>query len=68
MQTKIMCYCVSDRIDYTRKFMTYMELLRRDVLRRRSIFGGGDPTTNAQRVLNVALTSNFKFIHLVSRA
>lgn len=67
MQMK-MC-CISDRIDrvdYAKKFLTYMEQLRRDVLRKRGMFGG-DPTTNAQRVLNVALTSNFKFIHLVSR-
>ncbi|XP_015376751.1 PREDICTED: neuronal acetylcholine receptor subunit beta-4-like [Diuraphis noxia] len=54
---------VPDRIDYTKKFMTSMEQLRRDVLKKRSMFGG-DPTTNAQRVLNVVLTSNFKFIHL----
>lgn len=62
MQTK-MC-CVSDRVDYTKKFLTYMEQLRRDVLKKRGLFGG-DPTTNAKRVLNVALTSDFKFIHLV---
>jgi len=65
MQMKNMC-CISDRIDYAKKFLTYMEQLRRDVLRKRGMFRG-DPTTNAKIVLNVALTSNFKFIHLVSR-
>lgn len=59
-----MC-CVSDRIDYTKKFFTYMEKLRRDVLKKRGM-SRSDPTTNAQRVLNVAITGDFKFIHLVS--
>ncbi|XP_022177830.1 neuronal acetylcholine receptor subunit beta-4-like [Myzus persicae] len=60
---KILVPDTRDRVDYTKKFLTYMEQLRRDVLKKRGLFGG-DPTTNAKRVLNVALTSDFKFIHL----
>jgi len=59
-----MC-CVSEKIDFTKKFYSYMEQLRRDIVKKRGLFGG-DPTTNSQQVLNVALTSDFKFIHLVS--
>ncbi|XP_001950122.2 neuronal acetylcholine receptor subunit beta-4 [Acyrthosiphon pisum] len=52
-----------ERIDYTKKFYTYMEQLRRDIVKKRGLYGG-DPTMNSQQVLNVALISNFKFIHL----
>jgi len=58
-----MC-CFSERTDYTKKFFTYMEQLRRDVLRKRGPYGS-DPTTNPLKVLNVVITNNFKFIHLV---
>lgn len=62
MPTKIRC--VSERTDYTKRFFTHMEQLRRDVLRRRGSYAI-DPTTNPQKVLNVVITNNFKFIHLV---
>jgi len=57
--------CVSERTDYTKKFFTSTEQLRRDVLKKRGPFGS-DPTTNPQQVLSVAITNNFKFIHLVN--
>ncbi|XP_026813463.1 neuronal acetylcholine receptor subunit alpha-7 [Rhopalosiphum maidis] len=53
----------TERTDYTRKFLTSMEQLRRDVLKKRGPFGS-DPTTNPKKVLSVAITNNFKFIHL----
>ncbi|XP_027844786.2 acetylcholine receptor subunit alpha-like [Aphis gossypii] len=53
----------TERTDYTKRFFTHMEQLRRDVLRRRGSYAI-DPTTNPQKVLNVVITNNFKFIHL----
>ncbi|XP_060839694.1 neuronal acetylcholine receptor subunit beta-4-like [Rhopalosiphum padi] len=53
----------TERTDYTKKFFTSTEQLRRDVLKKRGPFGS-DPTTNPQQVLSVAITNNFKFIHL----
>ncbi|XP_025190280.1 neuronal acetylcholine receptor subunit beta-4 [Melanaphis sacchari] len=54
---------MTERVDYTRKFLTYTEQLKRDVLKKRGSFVS-DPTTNPQQVLNVAIINNFKFIHL----
>lgn len=51
--------------DNNRKFLTYMERLRRDVLRKRGMVAPDNQTANVQQLLNVAITSDFKFIHLV---
>lgn len=58
-------FSISEKADSDRKFLTYMERLRRDVLRKRGTLAPGNQTTNVQQLLNVAITSNFMYIHLV---
>lgn len=52
-------------MDYANKFLTYMERLRRDVLKKRGKIGVDYQTMNETQLLNVTITSNFKFVHLV---
>lgn len=55
----------SEKPDNDGKFLTYMERLRRDVLRKRGTMASDNQTAKVQQLLNVAITSDFKFIHLV---
>lgn len=47
------------------QFSTYTEQLRRDVLKKRNLFGVGNPPLNSENMLNVTIINNFKYIHLV---
>lgn len=58
-------YFFTAKTDYANKFLTFMERLRRDVLKKRGTFGADYQTMNETQLLNVMITSNFNFIHLV---